>query len=87
MYRDLAASGKEKHSRCQGKGKRRALEEGGKKNYLQLNERRKANFNQLFELVARISRECDLKEDWQLLYWNTHNGKVFQHRGKIGDVL
>lgn len=69
------------------KGKNESTRRRRKKNYLQLNERRKANFNQLFELVARISRECDLKEDWQLLYWNTHNGKVFQHRGKIGDVL
>lgn len=55
--------------------------------YLQLTEIGKANFNKLFELVARISWECDLKEDWQLLYWNMHNGKVFQWRGERGNTV
>lgn len=54
--------------------------------YLPLTEIRKANFNKLFELVAGISRDCNLKEEWQLLYWNMHNGKVLQSRGEIGNV-
>lgn len=79
---DLAGNGDEKHLLCQGKGRnesrrRRTIF------YLQLREIRTGNFNQLFELVAQISWECDLKEDWQLLHWNTH--KVSQCRGKIGD--
>jgi len=85
VYSDLAGSGNKKRSLCQGRKNECSRKRKRKKNYLQLTERRKANFNKVFELVARISCGCDLKEDWQLSYQNRHNGKVFQCRGEIGN--